>query len=42
MSEPKGKCKQEKEENQTEFDRQQDAWFRNNCQGNIEDYVEEE
>ena len=27
-----------KDENQTEFDRQQEAWFENNCQGKIEDY----
>lgn len=23
---------------QTEFERQQEEWFNNNCQGNIEDY----
>ena len=28
----------EKEEYQTEFERQEEAWYENNCQGNIEDY----
>ena len=33
--------KKEVVHHQTEFERQQDAWFDNNCQGDIEDYVEE-
>ena len=37
------KVKKEKEkdkpaEEQTEFERQQEAWFDNNCQGQIEEY----
>jgi len=32
------KKKQEKVESETWFERQEAAWFQNNCQGNIEDY----
>lgn len=33
--------KKEEVESKTYFEMQQDAWFENNCQRNIEDYTED-
>ena len=38
MNDPKDKKVEKESESMTFFEMQEDAWFDNNCNGNIEDY----